>query len=390
MSRRSENDMNDPFKQRQPLVGPPSWANWRAMCEGAPTSGAVEVPLYSDAWTIGEVTTGLGPYQFFNTVAVHHGHGIVRTAVVVRLELHMEFDNQDPDKMDPGVYHGGGLVDELAALASLLTGARFRAGGQSRRFEPTDGPRGRPIAWDPRPEPTLPVGLYGIVLPTCGGAHSLMPLEQLTIYPAIDARDAISVVRAARLYQNALWVAESEPNLAWIMLVSAVEAAANRWQTSKDEPLLRLRSANPDLVEYLDSTNIEGLAERIAAEFADAIGSTRKFVEFLMAHLPPPPPTRPVEQGQIAWDDTEMRRAFRVIYGHRSRALHDGIPFPAPLCRPVAHIRANGVVSERPLFIRASEMGGTWLAKDVPMFLHIFEYIARHAIATWWQALPAA
>ena len=217
-----------------------------------------------------------------------------------------------------------------------------------------------------------------------------MPLEQLTIYPAIDARDAIAVVRAARLYQDALWVAESEPNLAWIMLVSAVEAAANRWQTSRDEPLLRLRSANPDLVEYLDSTNIEGLAERIATEFADAIGSTRKFVEFLMAHLPPPPPTRPVEQGQIAWDDTEMRRAFRVIYGHRSRALHDGIPFPAPLCRPVAHIRANGVVSERPLFIRASEMGGTWLAKDVPMFLHIFEYIARHAIAKWWQALPAA
>ena len=109
-----------------------------------------------------------------------------------------------------------------------------------------------------------------------------------------------------------------------------------------------------------------------------------------MAHLPPPPPTRPVEQGQIAWDDTEMRRAFRVIYGHRSRALHDGIPFPAPLCRPVAHIHANGVVSERPLFIRASDMGGTWLAKDVPMFLHIFEYIARHAIVKWWQALPAA
>jgi hypothetical protein len=95
------------------------------MCEGAPTSGAVEVPLYSDAWTIGEVTTGLGPYQFFNTVAVHHGHGIVRTAVVVRLELHMEFDNQDPDKTDPGVYHGGGLADELAALASLLTGLDF-------------------------------------------------------------------------------------------------------------------------------------------------------------------------------------------------------------------------------------------------------------------------
>jgi hypothetical protein len=51
------------------------------------------------------------------------------------------------------------------------------------------------------------------------------------------------------LYQDVLWVAESEPNLAWIMLVSAVEAAANRGQTSKDEPLLRLCSGNPDLFE---------------------------------------------------------------------------------------------------------------------------------------------
>ena len=236
----------------------------------------------------------------------------------------------------------------------------------------------------------MPVSLHGIVLPTCGGQHSLMPLEQLATYPDMDARVAIGVIRAARLYQDALWVAESEPNLAWIMLVSAVEAAANRWQTSIDEPLLRLRSANPDLVEYLDSTNVEGLVERIAAEFADGTRSTRKFVEFLMAHLPPPPLPRPVEREQIAWDDTEMRRAFRVIYGHRSKALHDGIPFPAPLCRPVSRIGGNGVVAERPLFIRASEMGGTWLAKDVPMFLHTFEYIARHAIAKWWQTLPAA
>jgi hypothetical protein len=300
-------------KQRQPLVGPPSWANWRAMREGAPTSGAVEVPLYSDAWTTGEVTTGLGPYQFFNAVPMHHGRGIVRSAVVVRFELHMDFDTPDPDKTDTGVYHGGGLVDELAAFASLLTGARFSAGGESRQFDPTGDHRGRPVAWDTRPEPTLPVSLHGIVLPTCGGQHSLMPLEQLTTYPDMDARDAVAVIRATRLYQDALWVAESEPNLAWIMLVSAVEATANHWQLSKEDPLLRLRSAKPDFVAYLDSANVEGLAERIAAEFVDAIGSTRKFVEFLMGHLPPPPSTRPEEWRQIAWDDTEMRRAFRVI-----------------------------------------------------------------------------
>ena len=360
------------------------------MREGAPTPGAVEVPLYSDVWTTGEVTTGLGPYQFFNAVPTLHGRGIVRAAVVLRLELQIDFNSPDPDKTEPGVYHGGRLVDELAALASLLTGAPFRSGGLSRRFEPSDDPRGRPVAWDPRPEPTLPVSLYGIVLPTCGGDHSLIPLEQLRTYPNIDARNAIAVIRAARLYQDALWAAESEPNLAWIMLVSAVEAAANRWQASNDEPLQCLRSAKPHLAEYLDSINVEGLAERIAAEFADVTRPTRRFVEFLLAHLPSPPSRRPEEWRQIAWEDAEMRRALRVIYGHRSRALHDGIPFPAPMCRPVMHSAGKGVASERPSFTRASEMRGTWLAKDVPMFLHMFEYIARHAVVSWWQALPAA
>lgn len=380
--------MHETSEQHQPLEGPLSWTNWRAMRGGALTSGAVEFPLYSDAWMIGEVTTGLGPYQFLNPVARQYGRGIVRPAVVARVELHTDFDNQSADKTDPGIYHGGGLMDELAAFASLLTGARFRAGVPSRRFEPTDGPRGRPIAWDTRPEPTLPVSLHGIVLPSCGGQHSLTLLEQLATLPDLDSRDAMALIRAARLYQEALWVAEAEPNLAWIMLVSAVEAAASRSHTSSEEPLQRLRNAKPDLVEYLDSTNVEGLAERIADEFANTVGSTRKFVDFLLAYIPPPPPKRP-EWGEIAWDNAGMRRAFGIIYNHRSRALHDGIPFPAPLCRPVTYVGSSGVVSERPFFTKASEMGGTWLAKDVPMFLHVFEYIARHAIRRWWQALVA-
>jgi hypothetical protein len=83
----SENYMNDPSRQRQPLAGPPSWANWRAMYEGVPTSGVVEVPLYSDAWTIGELTTGLSPYEFFSTVAEHHGHGIVGAAELLMLMM---------------------------------------------------------------------------------------------------------------------------------------------------------------------------------------------------------------------------------------------------------------------------------------------------------------
>ena len=29
--------------------------------------------------------------------------------------------------------------------------------------------------------------------------------------------------------------------------------------------------------------------------------------------------------------------------------------------------------------------GGTWLAKDIPILFHTFEYMARHALLKWWR-----
>jgi hypothetical protein len=371
--------------------GPDAYENWRAAASGKAKMAAFEYALYSDARLTGEVTTGLGPYRFFNPVALRCERGFVRVASVLQLDLHIDFNENIPamGATDVGSYHGGTMVDELAALASLLTGARFRAGGESRRFDVGGDPAGRPVAWDAREAPTLGIDPYGIVLPGAEREHSLMPLERLSSLIKLAPEDAIALVRSARLYQDALWVAETEPNLAWIMLVSAVEGAANRWRAGKDAPLLRLEGARPELGEYLTDTGITGLVERIAAEFADALGSTAKFVGFLAEHLAPPPATRPEEWGQVKWETASLRPTFRSIYNHRSRALHDGIPFPAPLCRPVVNPANRSVPSERPIELAASERGGVWVAKDLPMYLHTFEYIARTAMVTWWQRAAA-
>ena len=106
------------------LDGPASWVNWRAFNDNAKSIGAYEFPLYSDALTGGEVSSGLGPYQFFNMVDLRHARGLVRVAVVVRVENRTLFEIRRPERTDVGAYHGGSLVDELSALASLVTGAR--------------------------------------------------------------------------------------------------------------------------------------------------------------------------------------------------------------------------------------------------------------------------
>ena len=44
-------------------------------------------------------------------------------------------------------------------------------------------------------------------------------------YYSAGPEKAIAIVRAARLYQQAVWVADDDPNLAFLWLVSAVEVS---------------------------------------------------------------------------------------------------------------------------------------------------------------------
>ena len=76
-----------------------------------------------------------------------------------------------------------------------------------------------------------------------------MGAEDISSLPSLGAEQAIALVRSARLYQDALWLAESEPNLSWLLLVSAIETAANLWRSRKDLPLERLKESRPDFAK---------------------------------------------------------------------------------------------------------------------------------------------
>ncbi len=382
--------MTDSDEKKRPLIGTPAFDNWRAFLENEPLLGSFEYLMYTDAWLTGEVATGLEPYRFFNLVTIERQRGRVRAAVALRLSLHVDFEMPSMEKTDQSRYHGGWMTDELAALASLKCGVRFRAGGETRRFDIDGDPQGRPVAWYSRPEPALSIGIRGFVLPVVTGQHSMMPIEEMKTFAALSPEQAIALVRAARLYQDALWLAESEPNLSWLMLVAAVETATNYWHSSKDSPLERLRETRSEFVEYLEATGIEGLATRVANEFSDSIGATKKFVEFLLEYLPSPPDKRPAVWGQVEWSPDNLKKAFRLIYDYRSKALHEGMPFPAPMCEPPFLHNSWEAVAERPIGLATSVGSGTWLAKHTPMLLHTFEYIARNALAAWWTSMATS
>jgi hypothetical protein len=195
-------------------VGTASYDNWRAFESGAPRIMEFEHPLYTDARVTGQVTDGLGPYAFINLVPLIQDQRRAQAAFVLRWSIHVLFDSPKMLKTDQERYHGGSPTEGVAALASLRCGIRLRSGGPSRRFEPNGDPRGIPVAWNSEPPPSFDLGSGPPRLPTVAGEHSITGVAAMSSFPHLKPEQAIALVRSARLYQDALWLGESEPNLA--------------------------------------------------------------------------------------------------------------------------------------------------------------------------------
>jgi len=332
-------------------TAPISYLNWQAMLSGEPWLEIYEYPLFTDAYIIGEITQELGPYQILNNVPMDSG----RPALILRSQKHIKFEIPDMNETQAAAYHGGYEQDEIAALLSLCLGIRIKAGSANRIFSNSGDPKGRPITLHTSRDPILPISRssQGYILKSALGEHSLADIHLFQTFYRLSQEQANSVIRAARLYQDAIWIVESAPELSWIMLVSTVEVIANQWRP----PKIRVK---------------------------------QKFIDFLLEFLPKPPAERPYLFAQHLWEKDAFSETFSSIYKYRSRALHDGSPFPAPMCSPPMPAGEKGEFEEILSALSASMKGSVWAAKDIPITLHTFEYIARNAILNWWQEMVKA
>lgn len=86
---------------------------------------------------------------------------------------------------------------------------------------------------------------------------------------------------------------------------------------------------------------------------------------------------------------TRCRPHMKIVYDHRSKALHAGMPFPQPMLGTPYFDDQNGL-SELPLGMSAGGAGASWMAQEFPLTLQTFEHIMRGCPVTWWQELPEA
>ena len=373
--------------------GPSVYENWKSALLGNTVQSSLEFPFFTDAHITGTITEGYGPYQFINTIVspVRNAYPS-RPAIIFRVDIHLSFDPSElkMDQTDDERYHGGYLQDEAAALVSLALGIRLKSGALIRRWDlPHGDPKGYPCYFQFANDPVLPTPDIGYAVPRALGSHSLGDTTHIANLQKMNPQDAVILIRAARLYQEGLWIAEVEPNLSWLMLVSALETAANHWRATIETPVDRLRASRPELEGILKQYGGDELVLKVAELVAPYMGSTKKFVDFVLAFLPDPPSVRPYEWAQHSLETKPMKASLETIYKYRSNALHGGKPFPAPMCHPPDTLGHEVGVGEIPTGLATSTKGGIWLNEDTPMLLHTFEYIARGALLNWWQSLAA-
>lgn len=374
--------------QSTQIRGPFSYENWKASISGGPLLHTVEYPLFTDAHIIGGPFVKYGPYKLFNAIRMGNARS-ARPSMVLREDNYIDYKPPQMDKTDASRYHGGLLSDEIAALVSLCLGIRLKAGSKSRVFEPDGDASGLPISLEYSADPILLIMESPLILPRARGEHNLENTAILSTFCSTPSSAAVALVRAARLYQEALWIVESTPELSWIMLTSAIETVAGYWRKESEPSIERLRASESlaGLERELASHGDEDFVKRVADYIAPYMGSTKKFVDFVLEFLPPPPEHRPPESFQISWELRAMKKNLSKIYDYRSKALHGGVPFPAPMSNPPHRFRQDSPQAEIPTGLATSMKGGVWIAKDLPMLIHTFEYIVRCTLLNWWKSV---
>jgi hypothetical protein len=367
-------------------AGALSSENWKAALRGAPLGDAFEYPLFTDASLEGEIAN-FGPYEVLNALVDDANRDTRTPAAFLRVNYQLDAPLRDSAVTYDKLWHGGQIEDEITALLSLALGIRLKAGAATRVFYANRDPKGRPWGFKNfgGEDPVFVSSSFGPLLPSATGLHQLRLPDEVARFHEIGKTDSVALVRSARLYQNAVWVAEADPSQAWLLLVSAIETAA--WEN--DTPLTDLlRDWMPDLAEILLEVGGPDHLSRVAQRLGKkTMGATKRFRDFVLYFLPEPPPVRPREYAQHDWTRPAIKKSLNSIYGHRSNALHGGKPFPAPMCWPP---RSDGEA-----FYEKPAAGGTaagrgdnmWAAQDLPMHLHTFEYIVRRALLGWWRSL---
>jgi hypothetical protein len=261
-----------------------------------------------------------------------------------------------------------GVAGEICALMTLFTRAHFslqrrlKLGGIPlvERY-----PEFRTIATTPVDGSTIKLGTMEPLFNRLRGLQSKEKVSSL--------RRVEPFMLAARLYKQAVAWRELDDTLAYICLVSAIEAVCYDFKI-ETPPLAEVRRALAKTIGELD-LDPEHKARLEQAALQDEKFLRRRFCEFIVHHLSADfwdDPTRP----KAAWcrikDPAHLGEILARVYKARSAALHEGQVFPP------AHDMVGGI--EVP-FGKGMQIGKkAWKEKELVPPFSAFEKVVHCAL----------
>jgi hypothetical protein len=205
--------------------------------------------------------------------------------------------------------------------------------------------------------------------------------DWLTRYFELPGTMALALARAARAYQLGLWIADDDPDVAWLRMISALEVAAAAWARKSRRPYFdRLNEAWPVLGEQLAPVE-EERREAIAKILAGQVRVKTKAVQFIENFAPRPPERRP-RYGQLDWE--RLGEHVGAVYDRRSELLHSAIPLPLPMTMPPDQ-DDQGIFCEGQVALSTSSHDANWPPAAAPMPLWTFAYVVGGALRNWWR-----
>jgi hypothetical protein len=265
-----------------------------------------EYEVTSDADIVGELI--YGPYLFTIWERGFKNEGEERKLCLRIREV--DFQYWDSAK-SAGFYHGGGISDEIVALASLFLRRRFKLGPVVREDD----------------EPII----YGKVKdlidkPLITWQSNLGELSKwLESVENLDSNYHQRFILAVKLYHRALLMIEEHPDMAYLNLISAIEVLCKEVDIGEVKLADLENEKLAELINCIENEKLRKTIEQTILKREQFIG--RRFVAFILDYSEKDFWTteRP-EYGAIKRDD--LPEILKRIYDQRSNTLHNEDPFP--------------------------------------------------------------
>lgn len=269
----------------------------------------------------------------------------------------------DSDTGDPG----RGPPAEVCALASVVLRRRINLGPLVR----LDDKPMRVASQSPNQSPQLVAGKINL-------ADLAPAIEKIRVLPD-NLHEAFLL--SCRFYQEALDLLDEKPDVAYLLLVSAIEIFVARLgmrNTEADFP--------PNLTAALAAVP-EVERQIVVARLLQDRGIEKHFVKFINEHIThkfweaSPNKLTPAE-GRI--EPTEIEDLLSRIYDQRSKMVHAGEPLPPNIRNPPES------AAEIDRGLEVSALGRKWRRDEFLPYVRFFERLVQHALLTFLERQVAA